>query len=556
MTIRRCDVRGRLRCQLVAADVRARLSRAWRDHRADADSALSGRPLARRATAIAPARRAAAVLPGSDERAGFAQLRLLCRQPLRIVFGAAHERDDRKVAPVPRAGRLRLRDGRRQRAGRIVVLAVAEHDVEHDRRGRRVARLLRDALDARARVDHRMRPADRELVVAEVDRRVPVPRARRPEPRPRRPARSMHAQPETAPEELRLGAERAAGIQAAHMALAGASGALRRRGALPVRGCARRRRSARPSSERDRRRRGVVERRDRTTCSGSALAPQASAPRNSTTHGLPIAAACSRTCRATAGAGGFETMPMTRVAGSAASRSIAWRMVAAADLGGDVAAAGADRVRMPWPSAWIWHVTSCRPVPDAPTRLIAPSRTTFAKPSGMPRRIAVPQSGPITSRPLSRASALMRALLLERHVVAEQEDVQALAQRLHRLGRRVRRRAPRSAPARRSGTRARAIAMRPRHGRLRPCRSPRCCARLRAGAMHSIARCVERLGRFGLDDDHQVAGPRRIERRAEQIRLAQGSPCSPACPSAASRGARRRAASTACAMRISATESL
>ena len=45
-------------------------------------------------------------------------------------------------------------------------------------------------------------------------------------------------------------------------------------------------------------------------------------------------------------------------------------------------------------------MTSCSPVPDAPTSPIAPERTTLAKPSGTPRMIAVPQSGPITSRPL------------------------------------------------------------------------------------------------------------------------------------------------------------
>ena len=52
-------------------------------------------------------------------------------------------------------------------------------------------------------------------------------------------------------------------------------------------------------------------------------------------------------------------------------------------------------------------VTSCVPVPDAPTTPIGPRRTTLAKPSGSPLTIAVPQSGPITIRPRSSASCLI-----------------------------------------------------------------------------------------------------------------------------------------------------
>lgn len=48
------------------------------------------------------------------------------------------------------------------------------------------------------------------------------------------------------------------------------------------------------------------------------------------------------------------------------------------------------------------------PEPDAPTTPTAPRRTALAKPSGTPSRRAVPQSGPITSRPFSAASVLRR----------------------------------------------------------------------------------------------------------------------------------------------------
>ena len=42
-------------------------------------------------------------------------------------------------------------------------------------------------------------------------------------------------------------------------------------------------------------------------------------------------------------------------------------------------------------------------VPDAPTSPIAPRRTRLANPSPTPLMIAVPQSGPITSRPFDCA---------------------------------------------------------------------------------------------------------------------------------------------------------
>jgi hypothetical protein len=43
-------------------------------------------------------------------------------------------------------------------------------------------------------------------------------------------------------------------------------------------------------------------------------------------------------------------------------------------------------------------VTSCMPVPEAPTTPIALRRTALTKPRGTPLTIAVPQSGQMTIR--------------------------------------------------------------------------------------------------------------------------------------------------------------
>ena len=70
------------------------------------------------------------------------------------------------------------------------------------------------------------------------------------------------------------------------------------------------------------------------------------------------------------------------------------------------------RSRPPVPIAWltplparaIRHEISWMPVPEAPMMPMSPRGTTFANASGTPPMIAVPQSGPITSRPRVRAS--------------------------------------------------------------------------------------------------------------------------------------------------------
>jgi hypothetical protein len=60
---------------------------------------------------------------------------------------------------------------------------------------------------------------------------------------------------------------------------------------------------------------------------------------------------------------------------------------------------------IPAPKRSISEVTSCSPVPAAATSPIGPARTRLANPSAAPPISAVPQSGPISSSPRSRARA-------------------------------------------------------------------------------------------------------------------------------------------------------
>ncbi|MEV5541494.1 hypothetical protein AB0L13_32075 [Saccharopolyspora shandongensis] len=54
---------------------------------------------------------------------------------------------------------------------------------------------------------------------------------------------------------------------------------------------------------------------------------------------------------------------------------------------------------IPPPRAWMRTLTSCEPVPEAATMPIVPGRTALAKQSPTLLMMAVPQSGPIISRP-------------------------------------------------------------------------------------------------------------------------------------------------------------
>ena len=122
-------------------------------------------------------------------------------------------------------------DGRSQFGRRVRVGTVAQHHIEQDHRGGRVGRLGGEAFQPQRLVDHRVRPADGELVVAEVDHHVAVRgRARAEVPfRAQRDVRADGAQA-LAGDDHCLGAERAARVQAAQRAGPG-----RDLGARPVR---------------------------------------------------------------------------------------------------------------------------------------------------------------------------------------------------------------------------------------------------------------------------------------------------------------------------------
>ena len=216
-----------------------------------------------------------------------ASSRRLRRESLRVLLGAAEEAEHEERAAVLRGGRARRAHRRRERAGRVRVRAVAEHDVEHDRRDRRVARFRREALEPRREVDHRMRPPDRELVGAEVDRGVLA-------------ARGVVRQRETlvercvgprrdaggSPHELRFGAVGAAGVEPAQELLRrreprdGGGEACRRRAC--------RRRGRRAARQRDRGRRRLLERRDRMDVAAAGKV------RAEEEHHRGLAATCAR----------------------------------------------------------------------------------------------------------------------------------------------------------------------------------------------------------------------------------------------------------------------
>ena len=109
------------------------------------------------------------------------------------------------------------RDGRGQLGGRVGVRAVAEHDVEQQHRAGRVGRLDGDPVEPGALVDHRVRPALGERVVAEVDHQVAGGRAGPVAERPLGPQRDVG--PDLAErgrrDDHRLVAQRAAGEQPA-----------------------------------------------------------------------------------------------------------------------------------------------------------------------------------------------------------------------------------------------------------------------------------------------------------------------------------------------------
>ena len=103
----------------------------------------------------------------------------------------------------------------------------------------------------------------------------------------------------------------------------------------------------------------------------------------------------------------------------------------------------ADRSRPPTPITCVTPspqrssrlIASCAPVPAAATTPTRPGRTTLAKPSPTPPSTAVPAPGP-HHQVAERAAVLLELDLGgERHVVAEQQHVEAGPERLVRLER-------------------------------------------------------------------------------------------------------------------------
>ena len=271
----------------------------------------------------------------------FAQARrFLPREPLRIGLGAAHRADEGDPPLALRCGGARRGDRGRHLRRRIRVAAVAEHHVEQDHRDLRVARLAHHPFVAQAMVDHRMRPAAGEDVVAEIDDGVPAALERIVElvlvaHRRVRP----HLAERFAEQERRLVAERAAAEEAADEPLAGREARRAddaRRAARASRACA-----PRASATAARAASSSV----RTGCRFFAARFAGAAPTKQTTTGFFAFAAAARTVSATAGAGGFEMSTITFVSRSAASAAEPGEHREPADLFLQVAAAGADRLR-------------------------------------------------------------------------------------------------------------------------------------------------------------------------------------------------------------------
>ena len=299
----------------------------------------------------AMARRVAAGVGQMDLGAGRDEGVDLAVAALRVVGRADHGHHDRWPQPG---------EGRGQGGRRVGLGAVAEHDVEQDHAGGRVGRRPRRAARGAASGRSSGGRVPGVVVVAEVDQRGVGARLG-----------DQHAPP-------RL--ERATDEQAR----AGGCRSRARRGRAPATPARRDRAGAAPP---------------RWPRSG----PAAPAPATPSGPGCASPAAYAARSAATSSAGGLETSTATSTRGSASSRARAVRV--------DSPPTSAERSRPPTPyaaatptPAWSSSASTCwQPVPDAATMPTGPGATTLAKPSPMPSTTAVPQSGPITSRPRSVA---------------------------------------------------------------------------------------------------------------------------------------------------------
>jgi len=100
-----------------------------------------------------------------DDGAGRVQALRLGVHALRVAVRPAQRHDDREVAAP---GLERTAERGRKLRSRICRRGGAKHDVEQHHGGGGVATFPRDPVAADVAVDHRVRPADRELVGAEV----------------------------------------------------------------------------------------------------------------------------------------------------------------------------------------------------------------------------------------------------------------------------------------------------------------------------------------------------------------------------------------------------
>ena len=241
---------------------------------------------------------------------------------------------------------------------------------------------------------------------------------------------------------------------------------------------------------------------------------------------------------------------MCFVAGSASSRSIAISVV--------MPPTSALRSRPPVPMAWLMprparairHETSWMPVPDAPMMPMSPRGTTLAKASGTPPMMAVPQSGPITSRPSCARLALQLDLLARGARCRRRSSRRGRARIAFRA----------SAAAKSPGTE---ISARLASG-ICACAARSVRGRQAAPAPAVRARRIEQARRLGdrgfgrrrvlrAHGDDEIAGRRRLAGLGRARPPRAGSPCWPACRSSGRLPRRPAAPAIAREMRISAT---
>ena len=150
----------------------------------------------------------------------------------------------------------------------------------------------------------------------------------------------------------------------------------------------------------------------------------------------------------------------------------------------------------------------------------ARARTTLAKPSARPSRIAVPGAGAHHEQPELVGAPLERDLVGDRHAVAEEQDVHPGAERLVGLERGVLAghgddRDVAAGAARLRGARGARRGRPPRPGHA---------------VEHLLGGREAGAGVVALDGDHEVVGPGRVDRRRREPEAAPPPPGWPACP--------------------------